>query len=244
MNRMFLTPFSALIGCVITCPCANAQLSSDLPRIVDQKAAILTTMTEALLAQVSLNRDLNRGSEEIREFGWDLRYSERDWVLRAHGRQADKKSEITIAGYLWDQTSNGWNDGWIINYSGLGGLGEEEIRAYGVANWRVVEGTRREFRDMNFRHTARFGRQTIWGWVLGTEIVVGGVIGGAAAAVVGSVAPPALPIVITAGAVGGAASMVGVSAAVKEILNTDNPLLRLLPLPHRSGNKGSLEESL
>jgi len=91
---------------------------------------MLTTTTEALLAELSLVRAravLDGVSDTaIHEAEWNIRYSDRDWVLRAHGMLGNRKLELTIAGFLWDT-----NTGWTINYSALGTFGDEPISAFG-----------------------------------------------------------------------------------------------------------------
>ena len=129
-----------------------------------------------------------------------------------------------MTGYLWGQDE----EGWLITYSGLGSVGDDEIRIHGQANWPYDEEVA-DYRGVDFQHVMKFGTDSFWGWVLGAETIVGGTIG-AGAAVAGSavatggVAVGAAAWIAAGGAVAGSSALIGVSAAAHTLLESNEPV--------------------
>jgi hypothetical protein len=186
-----------------------------------QKAANLTTMTEATLATVTLVQDRSGG--KFGEMSWSATFSERDWVLTAAGKINDEPFGFTISGYRW----GGDKEDWLVNFAGLGGVQKERLSINGKSIWRYDEKLS-DHVAMDFQQVAKFGEHSIWGWVVGSEILIGGTIGAGSAIATAGLATGgvALGASIWIGAGGyafGSAAMIGVSAGVKELLKSDSP---------------------
>jgi hypothetical protein len=76
---------------------------------------------------------------------------------------------------------------------------------------------------MTFHNVVKFGENSFWGWVVGSEIIVGGAIGGGAGFVVTSATGPGAVVVGVAAAIGGANATVALSNAVRTIVESDAP---------------------
>jgi hypothetical protein len=175
-------------------------------------------MAEAAVASSALIQDHSGGSA-TQDVSWSLKYSERDWTFEAKGAEL----EFLITGYLWGQD----DESWMINYSGLGSVDGEPLRIYGQADWEFDKEAS-DYRHINFRQVMKFGEHTFWGWVLGTETIVGGTIGAGgalagAAVATGGVALGAAPWIAAAGAVSGLSALVGTSLAAKSLLDSNEP---------------------
>ena len=102
---------------------------------------------------------------------------------------------------------------------------EEPLVINGTATW-VYDKDVNDYRAMDFRQVTKIGGNSFWGWVLGSEIIVGGVVGGVvavggSAAATGGLALGLAPWVAAGGAMGGAATLVTISAGAKSLLETN-----------------------
>jgi hypothetical protein len=192
---------------------AQAQEVEQLRRV-----AIITTISEAALATASLISE--RSDDTFESFGFTAIFSDREWALTGEGAVAGQKVGLTIAGYLWGEPETDWT----VNYSGLGAVGDESLFVHGQSKW-IHDLELKDYREMDFTHYARFGNNTIWGWVLGAELIVGGAIGAGG----GLVAGPA-------GSLGGAilvgSAAVGISVGAQVLLEAEDPV-EPPPMPQR-----------
>lgn len=178
---------------------------------------------EAALGTTLLVKDR---SQIVRDVTWRLRYSERDWFLEIKGNGFD----FRLSGYLWGEEKANW----LVSFAGSGGIyGKESMSVNGPmsvngkAEW-LYDPKISDHIGMDFYNTVKFGEKSVWGWVIGSEIIIGGTIGagGAIAAAVittgGVGALVAVPIGL-AGALTGATAMVSASGSVQTMLESDKP---------------------
>ena len=83
---------------------------------------------------------------------------------------------------------------------------------------------------MSFDHTTKFGENSKWFWMRGSEIVFGGTLGAVGGVIVAAGTPAAIILGI-GGAVGGAASAVTLSDVAVEFFETPNPAPPAVPKP-------------
>ncbi|WP_195820663.1 hypothetical protein [Roseobacter sp. MH60115] len=184
-----------------------------------RKAANVMVMAEALLAETSLLSE--RFGENIEELVWSASFSERQWVVNISSVVNGQEANMTMTGYAW-----GDDDETIaINYSGLGRVGAEPVLMHGQAVW-LYDPEAQDYQSMDFHHVTRIGENSIWGWVLGAEIIVGSLGGsalavGTSAAATGGLALGAAPWIAAGGAAKGAAGLVTFSAAASVLLEAD-----------------------
>ncbi len=205
-----------LIAVFLFAGVAGAHASPD-----GRKTAILSTMAEATLATTMLAQDRKRGS--LKELKWSTRFSERDWSVTATGNIDGEPFTFTIVGYLWGDDQ----DDWQVTFAGAGRRGTERIRINGIATWKYDEKAK-DHTTMAFRHTVKFGENSIWGWVVGTEIIVGGALAGvgAAAAITASTAGIGIGAAIVIGvaaSIPGAGAAVTLSKEVTALVESDKP---------------------
>lgn len=205
-----------LIIMVIFISIAPVNAASDL-----KQAMILTTLTEASLSVISMLQERKHGNLE--NFSWSAEYSYREWVYRAHGKYNGKDFGFTLVGFLWGKDKQDL----VINYGGLGRLGDESIQIHGKTTWLYDEASG-DYREMDFQQNFKLGKNSVWSWVLGAEVIVGGTIGAGAAIVGGTIAIGGLGLGAAAwlgagGFSGGSAALVGASAAAKNLLDSDKP---------------------
>jgi hypothetical protein len=187
-----------------------------------QKGAVLTTMTEAIVAAASLIGD--RSGMQFASVSWFGTYSERDWALRLQGKLTNGEAfGFGMSGYLWGEDK----EDWLVTYAGLGDLGKESIRINGKAVWQY-DASISDHVAMNFEQNIKFGEHSTWGWVLGAEIIFGGSIGAGAAIATAGLATGgvALGASVWIGAGGfatGATALVCASDAAKNLIEADTP---------------------
>jgi hypothetical protein len=115
-----------------------------------------------------------------------------------------------MTGFLWGNADIGW----VANCAGFGQLGDEQIRDNGRTIW--PRGGEPSAAPYDFQHVMEFGSHSLWGWMIGAEIAVGGTAG--------AFAGIATPVTAVAGAITGAASMIGVSdVVVSHFVNAPEP---------------------
>jgi hypothetical protein len=187
-----------------------------------RQTAILSTMSEAALAALSIQPNPSGG--DTLEFTWLAKFSDRDWTLAGDGPNGNQKIQFTMSGYLWGEDDEDLS----ISYSGGGYINDDPIRLNGKADW-LYDKEKAEYREMDFRHVMKFGDKSHWGWVVGSEIVVGGSIGVGAVLIPAALATggvglgPAMAPAVKAG-VEGASVLVTLSTAIRSIQESHDPV--------------------
>jgi hypothetical protein len=156
------------------------------------KAAILATAAEVALATAVL---VGEQSKKLFASQWFITASDRTWVAQVKGEY-----NYSVSGFLW----GGDHDNWEVTYSGRGYGGGQPISVNGKAEWQYDEKLQ-DHTSMKLDHIVKFGENSTWGWIRGSEIIVGGTLGGVAGVIVTAGTPAAI-IVGVSGAVGGAAA--------------------------------------
>lgn len=192
-----------VLGCALTfvvcCGSISAHASPEI-----RKAAILSTMAEAMISAASLTRQ--QYGSGFSDFSWHATYSDRDWSVIGSAEFEKRTVTFRMTGYAWGEDGQDL----LLTYAGDGGRDlvpdgskKESIHISGRSDW-FFDSTKSDYLAMDFRHVMKFGDHSTWGWVLGSEILVGGVVGVGGA-------------IVTAGAAiatGGAAVAVGVAGAL------------------------------
>lgn len=206
-----------LILAIYTCGTLNASASSEM-----QRAVILTTMTESALASVSLIQ--KRLGGKLQGFSWSATYSDRDLVFSGSGIIGEQKVSFTSSGYLWGEEKQNL----LFSYSGIGYAGKDPLRINGKSDW-PFDVKSSDYLTMDFQQAIKLGDNSFWGWVVGSEIIVGGVIGAGGAIATSAVATGgvALGAAIWIGAAGGATvatAFVSASETVKNLTESHEPV--------------------
>ena len=181
--------------------------------------AVLTTMIEATLATSALLRD----QTFLKELRWTAKYSDRNFLLNVDGSSESGPIQFIVSGFLWGEDGSDW----LVSYGGFGVKGKDPIQINGRMDWRY-DSASSDHTEMDFSQVSKFGSDSDWGWVIGTEIGVGAVIGAGGAIATAVVATGgiasllAIPIGI-AGASTMAGGFVGASAGVKSLMTSSNP---------------------
>jgi hypothetical protein len=232
MRSVVHISLAAFMASIVIPSDSVAQASPEL-----QKAAILATVAEAALSNVSLIR--NRADADVGRFYWSARYSESDWKFEANGFVRDKEIKLIMNGYLWNIKDGDFS----INYSGTGVLGEETITMHGKSEWYYDEELK-DYRNSDFHHVTKFGENSVWSWIVGAEIVFGGTMGalagaGATTLATAGAAIGAAPIAAANGALIGAGGMITLSKTIRESGESSEPIKPpLLPVRPSLPNNG------
>jgi hypothetical protein len=147
---------------------------------------------------------------------WSINASDRSWILAIKGSVGDQGYQYTVSGFLWGEE----REDWLITYAGLGSTAER-IFITGKALWKY-DPKLSDHTTMSFEQVVKFGENSVWGWVRGSELVVGGTIG-AAGGVIVAVGTPAAVILGVGGAIAGAGSAATLSDVAKEFLESHEP---------------------
>jgi hypothetical protein len=182
-----------------------------------QKYALLITAMESALTTTSLMRD--RSSDGFETVSWSIGYSERNWTLRLNGMMAGNEVRATISGYLWGED----NADWLGAYAGLGIGSKEPISINGKAEW-LYDSMIKDHAAMNIQSSVKFGQNSGWGWVVGSELIIGAALGGSTAFMATAVSGPGAVFVGILGAMSGAGSAAALSDRVKLLLESDTPV--------------------
>ena len=215
MSRDILLKCMFAIG-FVSVLVSSANASPDL-----RKAAIVSTMTEAALSAAALLRDGT--GQELRGFTWSSKYSDRNWTFSGSGLAGDRKVSIFMTGYVWGEAG----EDLLLTYAGTGSSGDEPMEFQGKADWFYDKADKDYFKT-DFRLVMKFGKNSWWGWVVGSEILAGATIGAVAAVAGTTIATGGIALGATAwigagGAVFGASSLVSVSETVRSVRESSEP---------------------
>lgn len=181
------------------------------------KVTNLATATEVVLATAAL---IGMQNKKLFEGQWIIRASDRSWVAQAKGAY-----EYSVGGFLW----GGDSENWEVTYSGRGYGASQSISVNGKAEWLYDEKLH-DHVGMKIDHIVKFGENSTWGWIRGSEIIVGGALGGVSG-VIAAAGTPAAIILGVAGAIGGAASTVTLSDVASEFVDSHEPTPPKIPSP-------------
>ena len=134
------------------------------------------------------------------------------------GSSAKGPIQIGMSGFLW----GGEADDWTATYFGGGKIGGEPVQINGKLDWPFDKASA-DHLATNFKQVTKFGEHSVWAWVVGTEVIVGGTIGGVAGFAVTSAAGPLAVVVGLAGAIGDASATATVSNTVRSAIKSDKP---------------------
>ena len=187
-----------------------------------RKTVMVSTMTEAVLSVTALVKA--RTGQDVRNFSWSSRYSDREWSLEGSGTAGDRKVMVTMSGFVWGDEGQDL----MVTYSGSGVSGDEPILLHGKADW-PFDKQRKDYFTTDFRHAMKLGKNSFWGWVAGAEVLVGGVLGAGGAiagtaAATGGLALGAAAWIGGAGAVAGSSGLVSLSQTVKSLQDSSTPV--------------------
>jgi hypothetical protein len=148
-----------------------------------QLRAIQLVIAEAVLATSSQVSD--RLGSPIKEMTWGADMNERGWSLWMKGSSAKGPIQIGMSGFLW----GGEADDWTATYFGGGQISGDPVQINGKVDWPFDKASGDRLAT-NFKQVTKFGEHSVWAWVVGTEVIVGGTIGGVAGFAVTSAGGP------------------------------------------------------
>ena len=187
--------FAALLAVYTTA--GQAQEGENL-----RESLIVTTASESILASAALVGDYFDGPVDSLEFSGS--YTDSSWDMVISGSYQEQSVEISMSGFLFGSAGSDFD----ANYSGTGLVnGEEPILVHGNFSWDYNSEIK-DYESVSVSHAMRFGENSVWGWVVGGEIVFGGALFGGAA-IIGAPATGGGSLVI-----GGQAAIRGAGAAV------------------------------
>ena len=211
MIRVVAISFTVLIFVAAFNPHVQAQEPSEV-----RKTVIVATLSEAALASAALIQDAS--DRTLKELIFSGSYSEREWVVEAKGGLDDRSVGMTMTGFVWGNEETDLS----VNYSGLGRFGEEPMRIHGETAW-LYNADISDYQHMEIRHVMKFGNNSIWGWVVGSEAIFGGAVAAGAAIVASPVTGGGSLLIGAAAAIGGAKSTVLLSKNIRETIKSDEP---------------------
>jgi len=175
------------------------------------RSANLTTAMEVALATTSF-MEFKYGPLEKAELSINL--SDRNWVFTLKSFGDNYVSTYTV-GFLWGADK----DDWLVSFSGVGNLAKERSVINGKAVWKYDQKLS-DHPAIDFDNVIKVGENSQWGWIKGSQIIVGGTIGGVGGIIATGMTPAGI-FVGLAGAIAGADGLINVSNTVKEIVSDE-----------------------
>lgn len=178
----------------------------------EKKMANLLTIGESAYATAALLHDFT--DREMRSVSWQAGYTENTWTLTASGESPSWFFFLEIEGTLQEAQ----NDTWSIQFTGNGRINDEiPLVVSGRSELLLLERTDGvpDFSEMQFEQMIRIGENSLWGWIKGSELIFGAVLGGAGAVLAAPVTGGTSLLVGLAGAVAGAGGAATLSNEVR-----------------------------
>ena len=122
------------------------------------KVAILATAAEVTLTDTS-GPYRRAGPRKPFEGQWIVRATDRSWEAQTKGAY-----DYTVSGFLW----GGDRDNWEVTYSGRGYGANQPISVNGKAEWRYDQKLD-DHVGMTLDNIVKFGENSAWGWIRGSE---------------------------------------------------------------------------
>jgi hypothetical protein len=198
---------------------AVAQESSEV-----RKTAILTAVSETAVSEISVIKD-RLGSDAIAYVTVSSDVSDRDFLLRLDGKtNSGQEISAWTTGTIWGDLTGNLG----ITFGGFGHVGKEDpLRLSGQFTW-LYDAEKKDYLSADFHLATKIGDHSFWGWVLGAEVVAGGVIGGGGAVATATIATSGAGVgllawVAAAGAGAGASALVSASDAARSLLEAKEP---------------------
>lgn len=188
-----------------------------------RNAAILTAMSESAVSEATIIQDLLR-SDDIKSIELNSNYTDRDFLLRLDGATySGKEIHIAYTGFVWDQADSNM----YVSFGGTGVVGEEAVRLNGQSIW-IYDQEKKDYLGADFRIVTKFGDHSFWGWVLGTETIVGGTVGAMGAVATATIATGGAAAgasfwIGAGGALAGSTALISASDAAKNLLESNEP---------------------
>ena len=175
----------------------------------------LHTMLEATTSVLTTLADRDTGAIQ-QDISWAGTFDDTGWTYSGSGVFSGDPLTLNYVGSLSGQ--NGQDI--VVSFTGTGFIGLEPLTMTGESRW-FYDALTGDYLAFEFKHLTKIGQNSLWGWVLGGEIVAGvgaGVVVGAGLATVigpGGVVPGV--------AAGTAATgvLVGISAGAQSLLVED-----------------------
>ncbi len=201
----------------------------NLHTMLETTTSVLTTLGDYTKA----NPDgISDGTSRLGAAGlsWTGTFNDSGWTYSGSGALGGVPLSMQYSGTL--SGSNGSDI--IVSVFGNGLLGSMPLNMQGSTRWYYDSATD-DYQAMDFSQLTKIGSNSLWGWVVGAEFLVGvsagvvsGLVAGGAITIgtAGAGAPAGLAAGLKTGLVVGGAATVGstaISAAVKTTLAEDQP---------------------
>lgn len=187
------------------------------------RTVTLLTMTEATLLLGTILKAHAKGTFQY--IKWWSNYTDRTWEVICEGGPTGKHARVKLSGYVWGEERQDL----LVVYSGAGQIGGDDkskgepVLVHGRADW-LYDRDRKDYLTTDFRHLTKFGENSVWGWVVGSEIVVGGTIGAAATIAAAPVTAGASFALGLFNVSAGAGSFVTISQGLQSLRESNKPV--------------------
>jgi hypothetical protein len=204
-----------------------------LPRAADAADAWRTIITgtaveAALLTASLLQEQFNKPIDSK----FNIVVSDRSWTMEIKGGLNGNEVRLFFRGFLWGSE----NEDMLVSYSGAG-MSNGPISINGKALWKYDK-KQADHIAMEIDNIVKFGEHTVWGWVKGGEIVVGGALGVVGGIIAAGGPTPGAIVTGILGAAAGAESVVFLSNTARELKESFDPAAPAIPAAPTIPEKG------
>jgi len=184
----------------------------------------LHTMLEATTSVFTTLGQVNQGdiTQSVISSGT---VSDSGWTYSAAGMFDNMVLNMAYSGSISGQ----FGQDIVVSFSGTGSLGPDPLLMSGATTW-YYDAVAADYINYDFEQLTKIGANSLWGWVLGGETIVGvaaGILTGIGAAVTG---PAAVGLGIVAGSAATGA-LIGASVGAQTLLTSTAPPKPVQPTP-------------
>lgn len=187
---------------------------------LQNKIANILVISEA--AYATSMQFYDKSNKKMVNYDWSATVEGAIWKLRVQGESPDTSARVLISGYEWNEV----NGDLSVTYSGAGRFNSNPVTLHGRGNFdkSIAENGRPDFVSLRFSQVAKIGINSWWGWVKGSEIVLGGGLTAAGAVLAAPVTGGLSVLVGGVAAVQGALAGVSFSNLVRTSIESDVPV--------------------
>ena len=210
---MAIKTFCAAVAVSVSAACVLS--AGVVPVSVNEYMNITSLGEAATSAFVSMG--MARPTPGGQTLSWLGTYSDSGWTYSTSGFLDGLPLDLSYGGTLSGTSGHDI----VVSFTGAGNWGSDPITIQGKTTWYYDAALNDYFR-MDFQQLTEIGTHSLWGWVVGGEIVVGGGLGAAGGIVAGAPLSPAGSAVVgAAGALAGAGSAATLSEVIASVFSGD-----------------------
>lgn len=171
-----------------------------------RRTAIVSTLSEAIVS-VAAQIEAQTG-KRVHGLKWTAEFSDKEWKCAAAGKANNDDISFEISGVMEGNSGEELKS----DFGGKGSAKDLSFALDGNARW-AFDAKRRDYHGMSFRQVMKFGQDTPWAWIVGGEVLVGGVVAGGVAIVTAPLGPISW-LAVGATATGGITTLISASNTV------------------------------